>query len=213
MDVGFRADKRLPNQQHKLCMIMVDAFSKYLTVTPLLNNKTQAIGSGILKSFELQGKQPAILFSDSEGSLFSKEIQQMLDEANVQLVLTTTHAPFIERAVRTFKSMLFKRIERKQQLLKKRVTGKTSDDIQWVDYINSVLNQYNSSIHSATELSPIEARKKSNEISVKINLEMRARRNVKYPDLQVGDSVRILKNKKSFEKENVAPFGKKYFYN
>ena len=52
---------------------MIDVFTKCLTVIPLEKNKIQAIGDGILKSFQLQGKQPDILYSDSEGSLFSKE--------------------------------------------------------------------------------------------------------------------------------------------
>ena len=60
-------------------------------------------------------------------------------------------------------------------------------------------------------MSPVEARNKTNQLTVKINLEMKARRGVKYPELSVGDSVRILKTKKSFEKENVLPFRKNIF--
>ena len=126
------------------------------------------------------------MYSDSEGSLFPKEIQQLLDDANVQLILTTTHAPFIERAVRTFKSMLFKRIERKQQLLKKRVTGNTTDVLDWLDYVNPFLNLYYNTVHSATEMTPTEASNKVHEIDVQMNLEMKARRGAKNPELNVG---------------------------
>ena len=40
---------------------------------------------------------------------------------------------------------------------------------------------------------------------------MKARRGVKFPELQVGDSVRILKTKKLGDKENTGPFRKNSF--
>ena len=48
-------------------------------------------------------------------------------------------------------------------------------------------------------------------MDVKLALEMKAKRGRKYPELQVGDTVRILRNKKLGEKENVAPFRKGRF--
>ena len=57
----------------------------------------------------------------------------------------------------------------------------------------------------------MEGRKTSNEITAKLNMETRARRGVNFPELSVGDSVRISKTKKSFEKENVLPFRKHIF--
>ena len=210
-DIFIITDNQLPNQKYTMGLLMIDTFSKYMSVVALESNKPIPLGNAILKSFQLQGKAPDILFSDSEGSLFNKELVQLLDDSNVQIVTTTTHAPFAERAVRTFKNMLFKRIERKQKLLTRRVTGKTSDDIQWIDYIDPIIKQYNKTIHSSTEMSPNNARKKVNEIDVKVNLEMKARRGVKYPELQVGDSVRILKTKKLGDKENKGPFRKNIF--
>ena len=51
VDVGFITDKQLPNRKYKLFMIMIDVFYKYLTASPLADNKTQQIGNGIFKEF------------------------------------------------------------------------------------------------------------------------------------------------------------------
>ena len=56
---------------------------------------------------------------------FKQDLIQRLEDSSVQLVTTTTHAPFAERTVRTFKSMSFKRIVRARRVLTKRVSGKT----------------------------------------------------------------------------------------
>jgi hypothetical protein len=88
MDLGFITDKQLPNQKYKMfydndrCVLV-----KYLTVIPLQNNKTQSIGTGILKSFELQGNSPAYsILVIVKVVYFNNDIKQMLDEANIQLI-------------------------------------------------------------------------------------------------------------------------------
>lgn len=207
VDLFFITDKQLKNQEYNIGMLCIDVFSKYMTVVPLKTNKSKDFVNSLLKCFDLMGRQPEIVFSDSEGALFNKEARNFLEnEANIQLILTTTHNSMAERAIRTFKSALFKRIERQQQLNKNRLKTKTNTNIQWTDYIDSILKQYNNTVHSSTEFKPIEARKKSNEIDVKVNLEMKATNNRKYPDLKEGDTVRILRVKKLGEKENTSPF-------
>jgi len=206
VDLFFITKNQLPNQEYPMGMICIDVFTKYATVVPLKSNKPKPFGDALLKCFEKMNKQPEVLFSDSEGALFNKDIRDFLDEANIQLIVTTTHSAFAERMIRTFKAMLFKRIEYRQKQLTKRITGKTSDTIQWVDYIEPILKLYNNTVHSSTNKTPIEARKPSNEVDVKINLEMRANRGRKFPELNEGDTVRILRNRKLGDKENVERF-------
>lgn len=207
VDLFFITDKQLKNQEYNIGMLCIDVFSKYMTVVPLKTNKSRDFVNGLLKCFEHMGKQPEVIYSDSEGALFQKNVRDFLeDEANIQVILTTTHNAMAERAIRTFKSALFKRIERQQQLNKQRLNTKTNTNIQWVDYIEPILRQYNNTVHSSTMFKPVEARKKSNEIDVKQNLELRARHGRKYPEIKEGDYVRILRNKKLNEKENVPPF-------
>ena len=55
--------------------------------------------------------------------------------------------------------------------------------------------------HSATGFTPKDARKPSNELKVKLHLNMNAKRNRVYPDLGVGDEVKIFRKRKPNEKE------------
>ena len=59
--------------------------------------------------------------------LVLKKYKSSFIENNIELIITRTHAPVAERSIRTFKDMLYKRIEHDEQ------QGKTN--IQWKDYI------------------------------------------------------------------------------
>ena len=57
-------------------------------------------------------------------------------------------------------------------------------------------------------MTPVQAMKKENELKVKVNLELNAKRNRKYPEVSVGDKVRIYTKKGSFDKERVPVWSK-----
>ena len=51
-------------------------------------------------------------------------------------------------------------------------------------------------------MTPNEARKPKNETSVKINLELHRITKRRYPEIQIGDRVKIYKKKGKYEKEH-----------
>ena len=53
--------------------------------------------------------------------------------------------------------------------------------------------------HDSHVFTPAEAAKRENSMDVKINLEMKAKKNRKYPELNVNDKVKNYKKKKIFE--------------
>ena len=48
-------------------------------------------------------------------------------------------------------------------------------------------------IHSMTNMTPNEARKQSSKLTVYMNLQLKAKRTRTYPDLAVGDHVKLFK--------------------
>ena len=75
-----------------------------------------------------------------------------LEKQKIDIITTRNHAHVVERFIRTFKSMLRKRIndDIKQ--------GK--DNIQWHNYIFPIMFTYNNKYeHSTTRLTPSEATK------------------------------------------------------
>ena len=59
-------------------------------------------------------------------------------------------------------------------------------------------------VHSATKMTPHDAKQKVNELNVKMHLEMKRRHTRVYPDVEVGDSVKTFKKKTVMTKQRVS---------
>ena len=64
------------------------------------------------------------------------------------------------------------------------------DKEKWVELLPYVLKKYNSQKHSATGVTPHDAKRKNNHIEVWLNIRNKASFNRKYEPLKVGDYVR-----------------------
>jgi len=212
IDLFFITD--LDNQQYKTGMACIDIFSKYATIVPIKSKQSSDFLAGLMECLTNMKHKPKFIYSDNEGSLNSKDVLGFLEKQKIDVgsgapslggsapyvITTRNHAHFVERFIRTFKSMLRKRIndDIKQ--------GK--DNIQWHNYIFPIMLTYNNKYeHSATGLTPTEATKEDNAIEAKINMLMKAKRNRAYPDLAIGDRVKImLKYDKLNKKEHMPKY-------
>jgi hypothetical protein len=87
--------------------------------------------------------------------------------------------------------MIYKRIEHTKQ--------------EWIDVLYAVLLTYNNKLkHRTTGHTPAEARLTSNELKIKLNMELHKKSSRKYPPLDVGDRVKIYKKRKTGEKQQVS---------
>ena len=69
----------------------------------------------------------------------------------------------------------------------------TTRENPWEKYIMEVLKTYNAkNEHSATGLTPSVASKPESEIHVRMNLTLKQKRSRKYPELDVGDRVKLV---------------------
>ena len=62
-------------------------------------------------------------------------------------------------------------------------------------------------VSSTTKMTPLEARKKKNEFEVKLNISLQAKRNRTYPEIEVGDSVKIMRKTRHWRKRENEPLG------
>ena len=114
-----------------------------------------------------------------------------MKDNDVKHIITRSHAHIAERAIRTFKDSLYKRIDHAKD-----------DETQWVDLVFEILLTYNNKlVHSTTGMTPDDARKKKNELDVWTNTFINSKQNRKYPNLEKGDKVKILGKKGITEKE------------
>ena len=94
-------------------------------------------------------------------------------------------------------------------MINKRLEAANQPDSKWIDILNQVLFVYNYKMeHSATGLTPIQAREEKNLMKVKLNLELHRKSTRKYPEVQIGNKVKIYTKKKQFDKEHVPVWSK-----
>ena len=217
MDLFFVND--LEDQKFRVGMLMIDIFDEFMHVVAIQGKKEEDLASGMIECLHKMGKKTKIIYTDDEGAMNKEAIQKYLQEQNIEHHRTRAHPNFSERAIRTFKDLIYRRVEADQK--------KGKNNIQWPDYIFEILLTYNNKMkHSATGFTPKDARKPSNELKVKLHLNMNAKRNRVYPELSVGDEVKIFRKRKPNEKERVGNFsqnvytierideklGQKYYY-
>ena len=194
MDLFFVND--LENQEYKIGLLIVDIFSKYLTAVPLHSKTIADVLEGIKTGFTHMGGKPEVVYSDDEGALNSNEIQTYFNENKIKHIVSRGHAPVAERAIRTIKDLIYRRID-------------NSDETQWTAVLPNALTIYNYKMqHRTTKFTPADARQNKNQLDVKLNMEMHRVQKRKYPEINVGDTVRIYKKKNKFDKERVPTWSK-----
>ena len=219
LDLFFISENDLENQRFTIGLVLIDIFSKYATVIPIESKEAPDVLAGIMEGLQKMGNKPKMFYSDEEGSLYSKTIIEYLEKEKIEMHRTRGHPAFAERFIRTYKDMLFKRVEAEEK--------KGKQNLQWIDYNLEILLTYNNKmVSSVTGFTPIEARKPKNEFAVKLHINLNAKRTRMYPDLNVNDEVKVMRKKGISEKERTSHWlknkqtitrldqklGQKYYY-
>jgi len=199
VDLFFIND--LPNQKFKIGMIMIGPFSKLMTVIPLSSKEEGDVMAGLLEGFHNMKHVPKMLYTDDEGALTAPAVKKYFQDKKIKHVVTRTHAPVAERGIRTFKDALYKRIDASKK-----------DNIQWPDLIFEILITYNDKLkHSTTKMTPKEAGKDSNKLMVWVNNFTHSKQDRKYPDIVIGDKVKLLRKKQKGEKDRTSVWSKEVY--
>ena len=201
MDLFFISEKDLQKQKFRIGLLTIDVFTKWMSIVPIKSKQPPDVLAGIMESIKNMGKKSQLIYTDEEGSFGSQIVLDYLEEQKIALHRTRSHPAFSERGIRTFKDALFKRVEYDEK------QGK--QNIEWTDYVFPILLTYNTkNIHSATGLTPAEARKPKNEVKAKLNMTIKATKTRKYPELEVGSQVKVMRKKGITEKERSSHWNK-----
>ena len=76
------------------------------------------------------------------------------------------------------------------------VDALNQDKSEWVKHVDNILNKYNNTEHTTIKIKPVEAVKKENRMWIWWHLNNEAKRDRKYPKIDVGNMVRIKINPK-----------------
>jgi len=199
VDLFFLPKKDFPTESYIGGVIAIDIFTRFITIIPIKTKTIPDIMDAVKQILNKMGK-PKTIYSDNEGAWSAgTEISKYFQDENIRHIITLSHPAFSERAIRTIKGGIYKRL-------------KVPSDTNWSGLIFQILAKYNyKSVHSSTGFTPAEAEKKQNHINVKLNMEMKKKKSRMYPDIEVGDYVRIHKNKDKLDKENVSTWSDKRY--
>ena len=104
-------------------MVLIDIFTRYSTVIPIKSKQPPDILAGVLEGMQKMKGKPEIIYSDEEGSLNNKTVEDYFNQEGKELYRTRGHLNFAERFIRTYKDVLYKRVENMKKKERKVYNG------------------------------------------------------------------------------------------
>lgn len=183
------------NKNFSYILAVVDLNTKYLWMEPLKRKTAIHCNEALVKILDSMPRMPKIFQTDNGGE-FQEEFHKTLEDRGIKHIYSQSHSPTTNGA-----------IERAQQTIKRRI-GKhfTLNNTRiWIDVLPDFVEGYNDSQHGTTRHTPKEMlfggrTSKETEHIQKTgteNIEKRAAEMIKsntrkFPELHVGDIVRVI---------------------
>jgi hypothetical protein len=178
------------NDGYKYILDVIDCFSKYAWAVPLKNKTTHTTLEALKKIIKDSGRKPEKIWSDAGGEFVSKEVKKWLDENNITLYHTYSEnkSSIVERFNRTLKNRMW-------------VMFTENQDHRYIDDLQTLIKNYNNTIHRTIGMTPTQASLKARQEKVYHNIYKNVElRTNKKPKFKVGDKVRISITKGTFKK-------------
>ena len=181
------------NNGFRYCLVAIDNFTKFAWGVAMKTKKPYDVINAFKEILEKIGI-PKQMYSDEEGAFYSTKFVRLLNEKKIKHITSISGAHGIERFNRTLKEKIQTRLD---------AMGLDRD--KWLEQLKPILNKYNNTEHNSIKMSPNDARKKDNEMVVKFNLELKSRRQRKYPELKKDDEVRVMIKKETGKTKGYFP--------
>ena len=171
------------NDGYTFLLLVIDIFSKYGWIVPLKNKKGETVANALKTIFK--ERKPGKLWTDKGREFYNKDVKDLVELYSTE---NEEKSSIVERWIRTIKEKMWKYFT-------------DNNTYNYMDVLPELVEDYNNTVHSSTKLTPIDASKEENELTVWRNLYPdRFKINELTPKFSVGDEVRITKKKKVFEK-------------
>jgi len=177
MDIGDMVELRKKDTQPRYMLSIIDIFSKYAMVFVLKDKTADEVFKAIQTAFKTMGI-PRSVYTD-EGSEFKGKVNELFKGEGIKHITTVTHAHVVERFIRTIKNGIHDRVR--------------FNNAPWEDMLPHVIKKYNNTIHTSTGFKPKDAIDDKHALEIKIKLEMNRQKKRLYPNISVGDKVKIFR--------------------
>lgn len=178
------------NDGIKYLLVVIDIFSRFLLVQPLLNKKTHTVLSAVKKI--LQYRKFNKIRTDKGSEFINKDIKKFIKNEGIYLFNTHSNnkANYAERVIRTLRSMIFRMLRHNRTY-------------RYIENLQGIVSSYNNSPHRSLKgLSPNQITKE-NEVNVWTMLYLKP---YKFPKtsphykFKVGSYVRLSYTKHPFRR-------------
>ncbi len=187
----FGAAAAASTSSYRYAFVAIDVFSKKLEVVPITSKKPEECARALDIVVDKLGT-PNYAYTD-DGGEFKAAFDVRLKELLIEHIVTRTHAAFAERVIRTIREGIQVRLDATK-------TGKA----YWWKMLDLVVKQYNETPHVTTGEPPNDIHKlniledKDYITEIRERIAGKAHFNRKYPTINVGDYVKILRKPGKF---------------
>ena len=154
-------------------------FTKIAEIIPIENKQPIELISALKLIFKSLGI-PKQLYSDEESSFRAKVFFRFMNDTGIKHVQTSTHAPTVERFIRTLNYNSYRRLDVLNQ-----------NKSEWVKHVKNIVTKYNNTEHNTTKIKPSDAVKKKIIYGLIGIYRTMLQQNRKYPKINEGDMVRV----------------------
>lgn len=177
------------NNGFNYILTVIDGLSKYGYAEPIRRKNTTDVVNAFKKILLESNVSPKNLQTDQGKEFYNKEFSKLMKSNNINHYSTFSNlkASIVERWNRTLKNLMWREFS-------------LQGTYKWLKLLPKIVRKYNDSKHRTIRMAPNEVTEKcETELLRRVN-NFKKKYSIKKSKLQVGDSVRISKEKGIFEK-------------
>lgn len=180
------------NDDINYLLFIIDIFSRYLWVVPLINKTAKIVASGLTDVLD-GDRKPWTIRSDKGKEFTNEKVKDLLAKHGVKQFQTQneTKANYAERVIRTIKDIMYRYFVKRKTY-------------RYIDVLSDIVANYNNRPHrSIGQMHPADVNAKNEaELWKKqyLNQSNHKEMNRTVSDIKIGDHVRITHTKKTFQR-------------
>ena len=177
------------NEGYSYVLVVIDVFSKFVWVEPVKNKDAKSVLVAFKKILAKDNRVPQSFMTDKGREFDNEQLKRYCKSRNINFYTSQnpdTKAAVAERVIRTLKSRLYRYFHHKKSW-------------NYVSVLQKVVKSYNNSKHRAIGVTPNSV-SKENESQVREKLYPKQTAKAIILKFNIGDKVRIAKEKQVFGK-------------
>lgn len=189
----FQADlvEMLPyskiNKGYRYILVVIDVFSKFVWAYPCKSKSAKDVTAAMKKV--LCDRVPKNLQTDMGKEFFNKEFRTLMEKYSINHYssFSIMKASIVERVNRTLKNLMWKEFS-------------LQGNYKWMQLLPRIIEKYNHTKHSTIGMKPADVNVKNSKTLLNTVYTQLKAMDPRKAKLQIGDSVRISKQRQAFTK-------------